>query len=135
MYKSILVAVALDHGDAAKALLDRAKQLAEPGGTIRAVNVVEPIPAYVTAEIPPDLFMNQSGRAEKDMQDLLVGYESVVPEIRVGGAAAEIMAAAEEHGSDLIMIASHKPGFSTYFIGSTAARVVRHAQCSVLVSR
>ena len=33
------------------------------------------------------------------------------------------------------MIASHKPGFSDYFIGSTAARIVRHAQCSVLVTR
>jgi len=33
------------------------------------------------------------------------------------------------------MIASHKPGMSDYFIGSTAARVVRHAQVSVLIDR
>lgn len=135
MYKSILVAVALDHGEAASALLDRAQALLEPGGTIRAVNVIEPIPAYVTAEVPPDLFMNQSGRAEKDLNDLVKGRPNVVPEVRVGGAAAEIMASAEENGCDLIMIASHKPGLSTYFIGSTAARVVRHAQGSVLVVR
>ena len=35
----------------------------------------------------------------------------------------------------MIMIASHKPGMSDYFIGSTASRVVRHSPVSVLVSR
>ena len=37
--------------------------------------------------------------------------------------------------ADLIIIASHKPGFQDYFLGSTAAKVVRHAPCSVLVVR
>jgi len=43
--------------------------------------------------------------------------------------------AAEDCDANLIMIASHKPGLRDYFIGSTAARVIRHAQCSVLVER
>ncbi|MDN3719952.1 universal stress protein [Roseibium salinum] len=30
---------------------------------------------------------------------------------------------------------SHKPGFSTYFMGSNAAHIVRHAPCSVMVLR
>lgn len=37
--------------------------------------------------------------------------------------------------AELIVIASHKPGFSTYLLGSTAAAVVRHAKCPVLVVR
>jgi nucleotide-binding universal stress UspA family protein len=42
---------------------------------------------------------------------------------------------AEEKGADLIIIASHRPGLKDYFLGSTAAKVVRHAKCSVLVIR
>jgi len=36
---------------------------------------------------------------------------------------------------DLIIVGSHKPGLQDYLLGSTAARVVRHAMCSVLVGR
>jgi len=42
---------------------------------------------------------------------------------------------AQEKGVDLIIIASHRPGLQDYFLGSTAAKVVRHAKCSVLVIR
>lgn len=137
MYKSIIVAVALDHENVAAALLDRAEKLADTDGTIRVITVVEPIPAYVTAELPPDLFDGHV-RAAQDALDGIAASRTggrIVTELRLGGPAAEIMAAADEHGADLIMVASHKPGFSTYFIGSTAAKVVRHAQCSVLVVR
>ena len=35
----------------------------------------------------------------------------------------------------MIVIASHDPGLVDYLLGSVAARVVRHAHCSVLVTR
>jgi nucleotide-binding universal stress UspA family protein len=35
----------------------------------------------------------------------------------------------------MTVIASHDPGFVDYFLGSVAARFVRHAHCSVLVAR
>ncbi len=37
--------------------------------------------------------------------------------------------------ADLIVVGSHRPNWSTYLIGSNAANIVRHAQCSVLVMR
>lgn len=137
MYKSIIVAVALDHENTASALLDRAEKLVDQAGTVRIVTVVEPIPAYVTAELPPDIFDGHVKAAQAALDTLAASRTTrpVEKELRFGGPAAEIMAAAEEHGADLIMVASHKPGLSTYFIGSTAAKVVRHAQCSVLVVR
>jgi nucleotide-binding universal stress UspA family protein len=46
-----------------------------------------------------------------------------------------ILETAKEIGADLIVIASHRPGLQDYFLGSTAARVVRHAECAVLVDR
>ena len=55
--------------------------------------------------------------------------------IRTGHPANEILEAASKFDVDLIIVASHRPGLSDYFLGSTAARIVRHAQCPVLVDR
>jgi len=55
--------------------------------------------------------------------------------IRSGHASNTILAVAKERGADLIIIASHRPGLQDYFLGSTASKVVRHANCSVLVVR
>ena len=55
--------------------------------------------------------------------------------LRHGSAGSAILEAAAEHGVDLVIIGSHKPGMADYFLGSTAGRVVRHAQCPVLVMR
>ena len=56
-------------------------------------------------------------------------------DMRHGTPGSGILDAAEDLGIDLIVIGSHKPDLTDYFLGSTAARVVRHAQCPVLVMR
>ncbi len=55
--------------------------------------------------------------------------------VRDGHPSTEILAFATEIGADMIVIDSHDPGLVDYFLGSVAARVVRHAHCSVLVAR
>ena len=47
----------------------------------------------------------------------------------------EILRIARTIASDLIIIGAHRPDLKDYLIGSNAARVVRHATCSVLVAR
>jgi threonine synthase len=67
--------------------------------------------------------------------------ENVPGEIEVahsvghGTIYKEILATAERIGADLIVMASHRPAQSDYLLGPNAARVVRHATCSVLVVR
>ncbi len=136
MYKTIIVAVDLAHGEAGKALLARARALVDQGGTIRLLHVLEEVPSYIAAELPRDLNDRRSAEAKVEL-GLLADSDDVTieTEIRSGAASGQIIEAAENCGADLIMIASHRPGLSDYFIGSTAARVVRHAQCSVLISR
>ncbi|TPQ46867.1 universal stress protein UspA, partial [Prosthecomicrobium hirschii] len=34
-----------------------------------------------------------------------------------------------------IVVSSHRPSMATYLIGSNAAKIVRHAPCSVMVVR
>jgi len=140
MYKHIIVAVDLAHGDAGKAILAKAANLIDAGGTIRLLHVLEDVPSYIAAELPRDLNDRRHAEAKVELKMLASEIESatgaaVELETRHGAAAGQILQAAEDHGADLIMIASHRPGLSDYFIGSTAARVVRHAQCSVLITR
>lgn len=42
---------------------------------------------------------------------------------------------AEKIGADCIIVGSHKPEMKDFFLGSTAARVMRYAPCSVHVLR
>ena len=55
--------------------------------------------------------------------------------VRVGTSYKEVLEAAERINADLVIIAASRPDFEDYLIDPSAARVVRHAQCSVLVVR
>lgn len=136
MYATILVAVDVGHGDLGAELLHRAADLLDEGGTVQLVYVIEDIPAYVMAELPADTIEKRREEAREHLAAIATaaGVEARI-DLRSGHAANGILDAARDVGADLIMIASHRPDFRDYFIGSTAARVVRHAPCSVLISR
>ncbi len=136
MYSKILVPVDLHEAGKAKVMLDAARRVGDEGASIVLVHVVEDVPTYVAAELPRGIMENSRDEAVRSLEEL-AGQEGVRAEIdvRIGQPASAILAAASEHGSEVIVIASHRPGFQDYLIGSTAARVVRHARCSVLVIR
>ena len=78
----------------------------------------------------------------KDMRDQLNRIANADSEdahistrIISGHAGRTIVDHAVENHVDCIVIASHRPGLEDYFLGSTAARVVRHAPCAVHVIR
>ncbi len=136
MYNTILVPIELSHKHSAINAIQIAKKLIKDGGEIILLSVMADIPASVEVVMPKDL-LNESKKqmlAElaKIAKDEGIGSNI---ELRSGHAANEILEAAKSHNADLIIIASHRPGLSDYFLGSTAARVVRHAGCPVLVDR
>lgn len=55
--------------------------------------------------------------------------------VATGKIYQQILHVAEEIGVDLIVMGSHHPELSDYLLGPNAARVVRHADCSVMVVR
>jgi universal stress protein F len=135
MYKHVLVPIALDHGAGTEIALTVADQLKNADGQITAISVVEPIPGFIANELPP-------GQVEQTKDDVLsalkeeIGTHKDVRAIVVGGHPGRtIVDFAIENGVDCIVVASHKPGLSDYFLGSTAARVVRHSPCAVHVVR
>lgn len=135
MYKNILVPVALDHERDVAAALDIARTLAAEGATITALTVVEAVPAYVLAEIPDNAISNNTTAATDALKERIGAADGVNAVAVSGHSARTILDYAEGHGVDCIVIASHRPGLQDYFLGSTAARVVRHAPCAVHVVR
>ena len=59
----------------------------------------------------------------------------MTPVLLNGHSGRTITDHARKIGADCIIVGSHKPGLSDFLLGSTAARVVRHAPCAVHVLR
>jgi nucleotide-binding universal stress UspA family protein len=138
MYKSIIVAVALfNQGATSRELIEKANKLIDPDGTITLVHVLDEVPAYLAAAVEKEQLLEHRKAIREQVDSLASSAKAkrVDVDIRGGRPAENILACAEECHADLIMIASHKPGMGDYFIGSTASRVVRHSQVSVLVTR
>ncbi|MEQ8296500.1 MAG: universal stress protein [Nitratireductor sp.] len=136
MYDTILVPVDLADSDKAPTMIATAKTMANDGARIVLVNIVEDIPTFVAAELPGGVMEKTRVEARKALETLAAEHGTGGEiEVRVGQAASGILAVAKEKQADVIVIASHKPGLQDYLIGSTAARVVRHAACSVHVIR
>ena len=134
MYRKILVPMALDHGVSPQTL-EIARALCANGGEIIALHVHEAPQGSVTAYLDEAAVKAGFERAQSMLQDKVAGLEGVTPEIVTGHSARTIIDYAKAGGIDCIVIASHKPGLSDYFLGSTASRVVRHAACAVHVQR
>ncbi len=136
MYSKILVPVDLSAVEKSQKILNKADALLNDGGQIVLLNVVEDLPGYLAIDMPADLIKNAIDDARRKLAALQQTSAHIASsEIRTGAPAREILAAAEDLGVDLIIIASHTPDMTNYFIGATADRVVRHAKCSVLVDR
>jgi len=117
-------------------MIDIAKSFAGKDLRLVLVNVVEDIPNYVAADLPAAIVESQKLAAEEELETIAKKSEiEAVFEVRSGQPATEILSVAKDHEVDLIIIASHRPGMQDYLLGSTAARIVRHARCPVLVER
>jgi nucleotide-binding universal stress UspA family protein len=136
MYKHVLVAVDPSHGEVGARIVEVARHLAGADGHITLLSALEPVPSYVANYIPRDATDRIRTTTEAALRDLA---QKAGPGSRVvianGTAAHAILAEAEQAGCDAIVLGSHRPDYRDYLIGSTAARVVRHAQCTVIVER
>lgn len=133
MFKSILVAVDLADDATSAHLLKLARHLAAADGEITVFHVVQPLPTYVALQAPASVV--EAHRKEAEARLKALGGDGVATITGVGNAGTEILDQAARIGADAIIVGSHKPGLVDYLIGSTAARVVRHATCTVVVDR
>jgi nucleotide-binding universal stress UspA family protein len=139
MIKAIVVPIDIAEKEAGIAALELARDLAKTlGGKLILLNVVERVPGYVAAQLPTGFHEEVLSDAAARLNEIAGKHglaETAEVIVREGRPSTEILEYAKEIGADMIVIASHDPGLVDYFLGSVAARVVRHAHCSVLVAR
>lgn len=136
MYKTILVPIDMAHVVEGKMTIDAAVENAAEDAKIILLNVVEEVPNWAAIQLPPDIIDKSMQAAHDELKAIgTASGRSMEVVVRSGHSYNTILDTAEEKNADLIIIASHRPGLQDYFLGSTAAKVVRHAKCSVLVVR
>lgn len=141
MYENILVPVVFGDGpdgageDRITAAVDIARGLAKPGARITLLHVIEDIPPYVINYLP-QTYLDESRKAiAATLTNRAAEIPGGVGVVVTGHSGRTILDWAEANSCDLIVVASHRPGMQDLLIGSTAAHIVRHAQCAVHVLR
>ena len=141
MFKEILFAVDLATPESQKKALDAALAHAKvSGGRVHVMTVVPDFGMSIVASYFPENFEQ---RALQEADKRLRAYvKTHVPKamkvqqiVGHGTVYQEILSTAKTIGADLIVMASHRPEVTDYLLGPNAAKVVRHADCSVLVVR
>ncbi|HFZ8993369.1 TPA: universal stress protein UspF [Citrobacter freundii] len=110
---------------------------------VHFLTVVPSLPYYASlglaysAELPAmnDLQTEAKSQLEKIITQFNIPEDRVHVHISEGSPKDKILELAKTLPADMVIIASHRPDITTYLLGSTAAAVVRHAVCSVLVVR
>ena len=135
MYTNILVPVSFDEERNAAEAIRVARALAGEDARLTLFHVIEKIPAYALTQMAPG-YLEEARRAVQAGLDKLAGdMPNVRTVVAEGHAGRAILDHAGAQAVDCIVISSHRPGLQSYFLGSTASHVVRHARCSVHVVR
>ena len=141
MYKSILLPVDLGHKSSWEKAAPEAVTLAKQHGA--KIHLLTVIPDFGMALVGSFFPSDYAEQALQSSSEKLVELASeIIPgdllakvHTARGSASQEIIKTANEQGCDLIVMASHRPEMSDYLLGPNAARVVRHADQSVMIVR
>ncbi len=141
MFKEILLPVDLGDPDSSKKALSAAVELSQGAGA--RLQVLTVVPGFsmsiISQYFPKDFEEKSLAGAAQQLNDYIganipsdIATQATVAN---GTIYEEILRVAAETGCDLIVMPSHRPELKDYLLGPNAARVVRHANCSVLVVR
>jgi universal stress protein F len=144
MYKHILAA--LDGSTRAPQVLHHAAEIAARTGAVlhlgRAVNLPLGIPVDALMLTGDELTARLLEYGAQELTTLAEGVHTTHTPVlwgqrlcRYGAPAQVVLELADELHADLIVLGSHGYDMIDRLLGTTAARVVNHARCSVLVVR
>jgi nucleotide-binding universal stress UspA family protein len=141
MYKRVLVA--LDGSELGESVLPLLTETAGPLDMaivlLRVLEPAAPVIVDIGAVVADDFEARRRG-AEEYLAAIAVGLRArgieTTPEIRVGRADEQILAAARAAGADLIAMSTHgRGGLGRLLFGSVAEQVLRHAEVPVFLMR
>jgi len=141
MYKDILLAVDLVHESSWRKSLPETVHLAQVSGS--RIHLLTVVPDFGSSLVGSFFPKEHAAKLMEQIRQQLHDFSKAnipggIPVQHIvghGSAYDEILHYARETNCDLIVIGSHRPEMQDYLLGPTAAKVVRHAKCSVLVVR
>ncbi len=139
-FENILVPVDLGEESSWREALPVAiDQAQHAGGKLHIATVVSEEPPQLAAWLPDDYGSKMIAHAQTELKKL-VGAQipkgmEVELHVRQGSIYSEIVKLAKALDINMIVMASHRPELKDFLLGPNAARVLRHAECSVLVVR
>jgi nucleotide-binding universal stress UspA family protein len=140
MYKNILVPIDLAEQSSWRTAFPAAIELVKTfGGKLYVTTIVRDLDALWKTQYSLLSYETLIADAERRLATCVADNvpKELEPHVVVGHGSiySEVLRMAENVGADLIVMASHRPEMKDYLIGPNAAKVVRHARCSVLVVR
>ncbi|NIA70201.1 universal stress protein [Pelagibius litoralis] len=141
MFKDILLPVDLGDRESQQKAVKAAVEFAKAfGSRLHVLTIVPDFGMSIVGGFFPKNFEEEA--LEEANKQLHAFVAEVVPsDVKVqhivahGTIYEQILHFARETKVDLIVMASHRPELQDYLLGPNAARVVRHANCSVTVVR
>lgn len=141
MFKEILLPVDLGEESASEQALSAAVEICKSHGA--KLHVLAVVPGFSMSIISQYFPEDFADKTRADTGKRLEAYIAAnVPSgiatqglVAVGTVYEEILKAAGKTSCDLVVITAHRPDLKDFLLGPNAARVVRHAKCSVLVVR
>lgn len=141
MFNTVLLPIDLNQESSWKKTLPTALEFCRAsGGSLHIMTVVPDFGMSIVGQFFPEGFEKEM--ADKVLQKLHEFVNAQVPaEMKVqhivgeGNVYEVILSIADKIEADAIVMGSHRPELKDYLLGPNAARVVRHAKCSVMVVR
>lgn len=140
MGMSILCAVDLEHADVSQEILFEGAKLASThDGFLTVITVVPDYGlTFVGAFFREDTLKRAIDAANEALHSFtaqtLPGTE-LRHMVSCGNVYEEVLDASEKIKADLIVMGASKPDIKDFLLGPNAARVARHAKCSVYIVR
>lgn len=136
------ILVALDGSPRQREVLDAAVGLATKLGAklilFHSVSLPLPLPATALAVSPDQIggiLVESSTGALEELAKSVPATQLERVQVELGVPWRAVCEAARNDGVDLVIIGSHGYGGIDRLLGTTAAKIVDHAPCSVLVVR
>ncbi|MEM7731676.1 MAG: universal stress protein [Pseudomonadota bacterium] len=140
MYSDILVPVDLGQPEASRKAVFAARRIAnDKEAVLHLLSVVQPLDSFTSTFFPDGFTHNATEAAQKALHAFseaedLDGFK-IHHIVAHGAIYDQILDMAEKVGASLIVMASHRPELKDYLLGPNSAKVVRHANCSVMIVR
>lgn len=140
MYNTILIPMDLEHEEMFPKAVELAKQLiGDEEGTIHGIYVDESLIHHANFSIAGDAVVSARQETKQKVKKL---FKKHVPEalrgkcrVSQGVVYDAVLDEAKKQQPEVIIVASGRPGLSSYLMGSNAEKILRHSKCSVFVIR